>query len=200
MAVSTTCILVLALAAGLSQASRIKEAEVVKEEFLDEEEPEDEKIFALIEQNSTFGCPGTYNGAYDHCKSWCQCGHGHGDCDSDRECQPGLKCTHNVGAQFGMRANVDVCLQQGGMMGGMHGAMGGMHGGMHGGMMGGGMYGGDMNGDGVPDAVQGGGRCRNGCVYCPAGTHDQFTCQPNMNACGYNGFIGEMMESVDHCN
>jgi len=231
----------------------VKAAEKVEQQVkgtakVEQEEPLDEKAFALIEANKTTGC--TYNGAYDNCKSWCPCGHGEGDCDSDSDCQPGLRCAHEVGAQFGMRANVDVCMggmmgggmqggmmgggmqggmmgggmpmqggmmgggmpMQGGMMGGgmpMQGGMmgggmpmqGGMMGGMHGGMpIQGGMMGGDRNFDGVHDALQGGGRCNNGCVYCPAGTHDQFTCQPNMQACGYNGFFGEVMEHVDHCN
>merc|ERR1719221_1207151 len=57
--------------------------------------------------------------------------------------------------------------------------------------MGGGM---GMGGMGMmnPCAMQ-------GCVQCPPGTHDAGTCQPNMQACGYNGVIGEMMESMDHC-
>lgn len=38
------------------------------------------------------------------------CGAGQGDCDSDAECQAGLICTNNVGADFGFGSNVDVCL------------------------------------------------------------------------------------------
>jgi len=152
-------------------------------------------------QHMQGGC--SYNGAFDNCKPHCPCGHGQGDCDSNRDCMPGLTCVRNVGAQFGMNPQVDVCLQQGGgMHGGYHG--GGYQGGYQGGMphvppMQGG-WGTDHNRDGVPDQYQAGGRCRNGCVWCPAGTHDEFTCQPNMEACDYNGLFGEVLEAVDQCD
>ena len=37
------------------------------------------------------------------------CGEGEGDCDSDSECQAGLTCTENVGAQYGFSSATDVC-------------------------------------------------------------------------------------------
>ncbi len=38
------------------------------------------------------------------------CGAGQGDCDQDSECQAGLTCVDNVGAQFGFAPGVDVCM------------------------------------------------------------------------------------------
>ncbi len=46
--------------------------------------------------------------------SYCQstlCGAGEGDCDSDSECQPGLVCATDVGATYGFRDIVDVCVE-----------------------------------------------------------------------------------------
>jgi len=37
------------------------------------------------------------------------CAAGEGDCDSDSECQAGLVCVHDVGANYGFRSIVDVC-------------------------------------------------------------------------------------------
>jgi hypothetical protein len=48
----------------------------------------------------------------DFCKS-AKCGpceHGQGDCDSDAECAPGLKCVNDVGATSGLPADWDVCM------------------------------------------------------------------------------------------
>ncbi len=42
------------------------------------------------------------------------CGEGQGDCDNDAECQAGLTCTNNIGAQFGFAPGVDVCQASGG--------------------------------------------------------------------------------------
>ena len=38
-----------------------------------------------------------------------QCGTGEGDCDSDAECEDGLVCTNDIGADYGFRDVVDVC-------------------------------------------------------------------------------------------
>jgi hypothetical protein len=32
-----------------------------------------------------------------------------GDCDSDAECNPGLVCTYNTGANYGLPPEMDVC-------------------------------------------------------------------------------------------
>lgn len=49
-------------------------------------------------------------GDWDYCKSTCPCEHGEGDCDRDSECLPGLECVDNVGAQYGLAADKDVCV------------------------------------------------------------------------------------------
>jgi hypothetical protein len=38
------------------------------------------------------------------------CGVGQGDCDSDEDCNSGLVCGFNAGAQFGLPYNLDVCV------------------------------------------------------------------------------------------
>jgi hypothetical protein len=43
------------------------------------------------------------------CTAGCRCGHGGGNCDSDAECMPGLKCGTNNGATFGRPATADIC-------------------------------------------------------------------------------------------
>ena len=43
------------------------------------------------------------------CTTWCPCAEGQGDCDSDAECQTPFQCVHNVGAQYGMPPDYDVC-------------------------------------------------------------------------------------------
>lgn len=46
---------------------------------------------------------------WDYCSSTCPCGAGEGDCDSDSDCKSGLSCHHDVGARYGVNAEVDVC-------------------------------------------------------------------------------------------
>jgi len=48
-------------------------------------------------------------GHYDYCALCGPCADGLGDCDSADECLPGLSCRENVGALFGLPADVDVC-------------------------------------------------------------------------------------------
>ena len=48
-------------------------------------------------------------GHADYCRDFGPCSAGQGDCDSDTECQSGLTCVNNVGANYGWRAIVDVC-------------------------------------------------------------------------------------------
>src|SRR5688572_17337916 len=50
------------------------------------------------------------NGAGDTCHPSCPCPAGGGDCDSDAECQPGLACANDLGARFGMKGLIDVCV------------------------------------------------------------------------------------------
>jgi hypothetical protein len=47
--------------------------------------------------------------AWDYCSPSCPCGAGQGDCDSDADCNPGLRCEHNTGAQHGAGSTVDIC-------------------------------------------------------------------------------------------
>lgn len=56
-------------------------------------------------------CDASFVGNWDFCTEECgACSLGQGDCDSDSQCGPGLQCADNVGAQFGFRADVDVCV------------------------------------------------------------------------------------------
>jgi hypothetical protein len=48
-------------------------------------------------------------GGNDYCKVAGPCGVGEGDCDNNQECQSGLVCVNNVGANYGFRPIVDVC-------------------------------------------------------------------------------------------
>lgn len=50
------------------------------------------------------------NGHADHCTDESPCASGHGDCDSNSQCQAGLACGDDLGANFGFAANIDVCL------------------------------------------------------------------------------------------
>ena len=46
---------------------------------------------------------------WTYCSASCPCGEGMGDCDDDGECESGLVCAHNTGAQYGAGSTVDVC-------------------------------------------------------------------------------------------
>ncbi len=52
------------------------------------------------------------------CSACGPCSQGEGDCDNDAECQTGLSCAQNVGADFGFPPAVDVCVDGGGGGGG----------------------------------------------------------------------------------
>lgn len=49
-------------------------------------------------------------GDWDFCSKQNPCSAGQGDCDSDDECKPGLKCMKDVGPQYGFDKGVDVCV------------------------------------------------------------------------------------------
>jgi hypothetical protein len=49
-------------------------------------------------------------GDWDFCSPTNPGSHGQGDCDSDADCQQGLKCTNDVGPEFGFAKGVDVCV------------------------------------------------------------------------------------------
>ena len=55
------------------------------------------------------GGGGGYNGHADYCRDYGPCSAGQGDCDSNSECQSGLTCRSDVGAQYGFDSSIDVC-------------------------------------------------------------------------------------------
>ena len=48
-------------------------------------------------------------GDHDYCALYGPCSAGEGDCDGNAECQSGLTCVNDVGANYGYDAIVDVC-------------------------------------------------------------------------------------------
>ena len=46
----------------------------------------------------------------DYCQVMGPCSAGQGNCDSDSECQSGLTCAEDVGADYGLAADSNVCL------------------------------------------------------------------------------------------
>ena len=62
---------------------------------------------------STFsGECGASPGHRDFCAACGLCDVGEGDCDGDRECRPGLTCADGAGAEFGLDADTDVCVER----------------------------------------------------------------------------------------
>lgn len=55
-------------------------------------------------------CGGVNGDLHTYCRPGCECGEGEGDCDTDAECAPGLRCVANQGADYGLAATTDVCL------------------------------------------------------------------------------------------
>ena len=54
--------------------------------------------------------PDSQNGHVHFCTPSCPCSVGQGDCDGNTECAPGLVCQDNVGAEYGLPADTDVCI------------------------------------------------------------------------------------------
>ena len=52
-------------------------------------------------------------GTKDYCTPEFPCENGEGDCDVDADCAVGLRCVSNLGADYGMPANYDVCVVPG---------------------------------------------------------------------------------------
>jgi hypothetical protein len=55
------------------------------------------------------GTSGIFQPGPDWCRDYGPCAEGQGDCDGDAECQSGLICAHDVGADYGWPASRDVC-------------------------------------------------------------------------------------------
>jgi hypothetical protein len=55
-------------------------------------------------------CSTRTQGSSTYCSSDCPCGQGGGDCDSDAQCMPGLRCGTDNGPSFGYSATTDVCV------------------------------------------------------------------------------------------
>lgn len=58
-------------------------------------------------ESTSGGTPGDYN----YCRDYGPCSAGQGDCDSNAECESGLTCVNDVGANYGWNSIVDVCEQ-----------------------------------------------------------------------------------------
>lgn len=52
-----------------------------------------------------------FPGMWTYCNSKCKCGKRGGDCDTNKDCEKGLKCAHNVGLKYGYHFHdTDVCV------------------------------------------------------------------------------------------
>jgi hypothetical protein len=69
-------------------------------------------VFGIEEEDDVCASclPSEANGTIDFCNAGCPCDEGEGDCDSASDCAPGLSCILNVGADFGLDPDTDVCL------------------------------------------------------------------------------------------
>ena len=56
-------------------------------------------------------------GHEDYCRDHGPCGEGEGDCDGTSECETGLRCVTDVGANYGFAPGTDVCEQPSGTVG-----------------------------------------------------------------------------------
>ena len=54
-------------------------------------------------------CPTLGVGAWNYCSLQCPCDSGEGDCESDADCFPGLRCVSDIGPAFGFQREVDIC-------------------------------------------------------------------------------------------
>ena len=64
--------------------------------------------YDVCEQPDAPSCPYP-NGHGDYCRDCGPCGAGEGDCDGDDQCESGLICATDVGADYGFPSNYDVC-------------------------------------------------------------------------------------------
>ena len=68
----------------------------------------------VAESGNTGSCHSGSNGGSSYCSTSCRCGVGEGDCDSNSECQNGLFCARDVGANYGVNPSYDFCEEFGG--------------------------------------------------------------------------------------
>lgn len=54
-------------------------------------------------------CPQVGTGSWNYCRPECPCDVGEGDCDTDADCLPGLRCAEDGGAALGVDERVDIC-------------------------------------------------------------------------------------------
>jgi hypothetical protein len=54
-------------------------------------------------------CSGAELHHSDFCSSACPCQEHQGDCDRDSDCADGLVCRHDVGLEYGLDRDLDVC-------------------------------------------------------------------------------------------
>jgi len=70
-------------------------------------------LLAAFTSNSTGAvvktCHTNANGNWDFCSAECKCGLYQGDCDSNLDCDIGLKCVDNFGPVVGLDGWTDVC-------------------------------------------------------------------------------------------
>jgi hypothetical protein len=54
-------------------------------------------------------CPTLGVGAWNYCSRTCPCDAGEGDCHTDADCAPRLRCVQDIGPAFGFPRGVDIC-------------------------------------------------------------------------------------------
>jgi hypothetical protein len=71
--------------------------------------PDDGPGSEYCQEPTTDSCHTVAPNHSDYCSSSCPCRVGEGDCDRDSHCQIGLTCRHDIGAEYGLRAELDIC-------------------------------------------------------------------------------------------
>jgi hypothetical protein len=56
-------------------------------------------------------CP-TTNGAAGHCRTFCPCASGHGNCNNNDECGANLVCGGGRATRYGLSSTLNVCVPQ----------------------------------------------------------------------------------------
>ncbi len=66
--------------------------------------------YDILVVEASESCRQGNNGQPRHCRNNCPCGYGMGSCRNDYQCADGLVCASNVGADFGLNPNADICV------------------------------------------------------------------------------------------